>query len=191
MIARRRDKTKPCPPTSIVHLDRHPRNEAEVESLLTAINEQQMGEWGLIFDWPRERIETGDWACVSFRNQGLMEAVDWLYTLPQLMTIGGAGQAEPRRPLANVREAALMDSAQHGQAADRKQYSSYETPPPPPTHTLQQTRRTQNRQSRKGHRSKDMMGANLNGGVFADIGPKAARVSENFVKRSAPQVEEL
>ncbi|MCY4356187.1 MAG: N-6 DNA methylase [Gammaproteobacteria bacterium] len=105
LVARRKCEAEIAPSTKIIHLDRHPRNEMETANLLSAIESGDINGWGLLSEWPVERIEEGDWSCVAFRDQQLMEAIDWLYEQPQLMKIqGGGGCAQRKQPRQGLRK---------------------------------------------------------------------------------------
>lgn len=66
------------PPTRIINLDRLPMNEAEVHDLHLSMaecsNDIIPNGWGVISEWPAERIREGDWSAAVWRSPELAEA---------------------------------------------------------------------------------------------------------------------
>ena len=93
MVARRRSPDSECPPTQIITLKKHPLGEDECLSLLAAIESGDMDEWGILSEWPRAKIETGDWSVVAWEDPELPLMLEWLEAQPQFEQIGDEGGA--------------------------------------------------------------------------------------------------
>ena len=73
IVVMRRHNGGPKPPTRFISLDRMPSREEDVanlhESLGRCIGEIIPNGWGVVCEWPTERMETGDWGPAIWRSQ--------------------------------------------------------------------------------------------------------------------------
>ena len=86
IIARRHGP--PIPLTTIINLDRFPVSEAEAADLHDCLLRADIGDiangWGRVSEWPRERIEAGDWTAAIWRSPELADAAYRLSVNTQL-----------------------------------------------------------------------------------------------------------
>ena len=78
IVVMRRQTDGPKPPTRIVHLDKMPVDENEVEDLHRCLRECLQGQisngWGEVSQWPAKRMVEGDWTPAIWRSPRLAEA---------------------------------------------------------------------------------------------------------------------
>ena len=78
IVVMRRHPDGRKPPTRILHLDRMPVDESEVEDLHRCLRECPQGQmsngWGQVSYWPADRMEEGDWTPAIWRSPELAEA---------------------------------------------------------------------------------------------------------------------
>ena len=83
------------PPTRFINLDKLPVDDREAGELHHCLREHPTGilpdGWGEVFEWPAERIESGDWTPAIWRSAKLAEAAARFSNHPQLTTIADAG----------------------------------------------------------------------------------------------------
>ncbi|MCY4543541.1 MAG: hypothetical protein OXB95_14295, partial [Rhodobacteraceae bacterium] len=85
----------PRPSTRIIQLDRMPANEDEAADFHSNLRACDTGliknGWGEVFEWPADRIETGDWTGAIWRSGQLAEAAADVAKNGQLKRIGNLG----------------------------------------------------------------------------------------------------
>ncbi len=78
IVVMRRQSDDSKPTTRIVHLDKMPVDENEVEDLHRCLRECLLGQisngWGEVSQWPAERMAEGDWTPAIWRSPQLAEA---------------------------------------------------------------------------------------------------------------------
>lgn len=102
IVARRYDGPKP--PTRFINLDKMPVDDAEVAELHQCLAQCEQGSiaegWGEVFQWPAERMESGDWTPAIWRSPELAAAAARFADDPTLPTLEAAGLS----PLATGRQ---------------------------------------------------------------------------------------
>ena len=93
IVAKRHDGPKP--PTRFVNLDRLPVDDIQVSDLHECLTRSAEGSitdgWGVVYQWPAERIEAGDWTPAIWRSPILAMAAADLAERNEIQTMEQAG----------------------------------------------------------------------------------------------------
>ena len=93
IVAKRHDGSKL--PTRFVNLDRFPIDDTEVADLHECLAHCSKGPiangWGEVSEWPRDRIDAGDWTPAIWRSPELAEATNRFANHPHLRSIRETG----------------------------------------------------------------------------------------------------
>ena len=78
-------------PTRFIHLDRMPTNESQVNDFHQCLMHSTEGiiprGWGVIAEWPEDRIKCGDWTLAIWRSHELANWSTWFTERQELITL--------------------------------------------------------------------------------------------------------
>lgn len=95
MVGRRWPEERPKPATQVVVLRRMPENVRDVESVVAAIENRVLGDWGTSHEIPSQEMEAGNWSAVQWCSGELTEVIDGLLRHERLIPIGRTKQVGP------------------------------------------------------------------------------------------------
>lgn len=61
--------------TRFINLRRNPSSILEVLELISRIRKDNLEDWGMVSEWPRKKMEVGDWTPALFYNPRLLELI--------------------------------------------------------------------------------------------------------------------
>lgn len=76
------------PPTEFISLRRMPKNPKEAIEAADAIAQGDIGDWGSVCWWPKERVSAGDWTPVQWYDDDMSRIIHELEASPMLERIG-------------------------------------------------------------------------------------------------------
>ena len=112
------DSSQPKPPTRVVKLVVNPSTPTGAVSVAQAIENDSLGELGIIQEWPASRIASGDWGAVQFLspylcNQFIELKEGRLFDVVPLSSIADVGPAGQR-----IRDAFVKSSLPDAEARE-------------------------------------------------------------------------